>query len=106
MSISTSTFSNDQQQQHHHHHFRSINPRFNENPGSRSRMPLLSSPSGNLYNNQFANSQWTTNDQHVYTPTVPSQMISPNLNEQQQQQQQVLTSQLFQKHQRIPVCLL
>lgn len=96
MSISAPTFSHDQQQ----HRFRSLNSRFNESTGPRSRMSLLPSSSGNLYNNQLANQQWTPNDQNVYTPAISPQMISPTLNEQQQ----ILTSQLFQKHQLIPVC--
>ena len=101
MNMSTPTFSNDQQQQHH---FRSVNCRFNENTGSRPRMPLLTpapQQSGNLYNNQHPNPQWTNTDRNVYTSAAPPQMLPPNANDFQQKQ--VLTSQLFQKHQLIPV---
>jgi hypothetical protein len=103
MSISTRTFPGNQQQQQH---FRSSNPRFNENNGIRSRFPPPGShvsTSGESFSNQLPNPpHWTNSDRNTYP--VTTQLIHPNHNEQQQQQQ-ILTSQLFQKHQLIPVFL-
>jgi hypothetical protein len=101
MSISTQTFPGNQQQQHH---YRSTNPRFNENNGIRSRFPPPGShisTSGEPFSNQLPDPHWTNNDRNTY-PVTP-QLVHPNHNEQQQQQ--ILTSQLFQKHQLIPVFL-
>jgi hypothetical protein len=101
MSIPTQTFPGSQQQ----HHFRPTNPRFIENNGIRSRFPPPRShisTSGEPFNNQPPNPHWTNSDRNTYS--VTPQLIHSNHNEQQQQQQ-VLTSQLFQKHQLIPVFL-
>lgn len=98
MSIPTQTFRGGNQQ----HHYRPNNPRFMENNGMRSRFPSPGShipTSAEPFNNQQLNpSSWTNNDRNSYP--APPQIIHPNNNEQQQQ---VLTSQLFQKHQLIPV---
>jgi len=98
MSISTQTFTGSQQQ----NHFRPTNSRFIENEGIRSRFPPSGScisRSGELFSNQPSNPHWINSERNTY-PTAP-QLIHPNHNEQQQQQ--ALTSQLFQKHQLIPV---
>lgn len=100
MNMSTPTFSNDPQQQQR---FRPVNSRLTENIGSRPRMPLLPPvppQCANPYNHQLSNPQWTNTDRNVYNPAPPP-MLPSNPNELQQQQ--VLTSQLFQKHQLIPV---
>jgi hypothetical protein len=102
MSISTPTFPSGQKPQHH---YRPTNLKYHENNGIRSRIPPLQSPSGSclspsgeLYSNQLSNPHWTNSDRNAYTG--PSSIIHPNQNDQQQQ---ILTSQLFQKHQLIPV---
>jgi hypothetical protein len=102
MSISTQKFPSGQK---HQHHFRPTNSNFHENNEIRFRTPPLQSPSGSgeLYSNQLPNPHWTNSDRNTYTASA--QIIHPNQNEQQQQQQ-ILTSQLFQKHQLIPVFLL
>jgi hypothetical protein len=98
MSISTPSFSGGQQQQQHH--FRPTNPRFIDNNGPRLRLPPPPPTSGDTFGNHLTNPHWTNNDHTTYH-------VSPQLTRPiQSEQQQVLTSQLFQKHQLIPVFLL
>jgi hypothetical protein len=92
MSIPTQTFPGSQQQQQQH--FRPTNARFMENNGTGLR---LSRPES--FSNQPSNPHWKNSDRNTY-PSIP-QLTHANHNEQQQQQ--ILTSQLFQKHQLIPV---
>jgi hypothetical protein len=98
MSISTQSCPGNQQQQQHH--FRPTNPRLQlppPLPSSGSRQ----STSGEPFSNQLPNSHWTNSDRNTY-PAAP-QLVQQTHHEQQQQQ--VLTSQLFQKHQLITVGL-
>ena len=104
MSISTPTFSSGPRQQHH---YRPTHSKYHESNGIRSRIPPLQPPSGpcpstsgELYNNRLPNPHWTNSDRTTYPG--PPLIMHPNQNEQQQQ---ILTSQLFQKHQLIPVLL-
>ncbi len=97
MSIPTQSFTGKQQQTH----FRSTNSRFIENNETRSRFPppppsaSSISTSGEPFNTQLSNSHWTNNDRNTY----PIRHSTHN-------EQQVLTSQLFQKHQLISVLFL
>ena len=95
MSISTQSFTGNQQQ-----HFRSTNSRFIENNGPRLRFPpppgTCISTSGESFNTQLSNSHWTNSDRNTYS-------IVPQITQSAQNEQQVLTSQLFQKHQLISV---
>ncbi|CAF0753663.1 unnamed protein product [Adineta steineri] len=88
MSLSSQTFRNNQQQQQQQpqHHFQSTNPRLRFPPA----------PPSEPFNPQLSNSQWVNSDRNTY-PTN-SQTTHSNSHEQQ-----VLTSQLFQKHQLISI---
>jgi len=100
MSIPIQSFTGNQQQTH----FRSTNSRFIENNETRSRFPppppsSSISTSGEPFNTQLSNSHWTNNDRNSYP-------IAPQIRHSTHNEQQVLTSQLFQKHQLIPVLFL
>ncbi|CAF4716148.1 unnamed protein product, partial [Rotaria magnacalcarata] len=60
-------------------------------------------PPTESFNNQLPHPHWTNSDRNMYP--MPPQMTR-STQHQQHQQQQVLTSQLFQKHQLISVCLI
>ncbi|CAF2346451.1 unnamed protein product [Rotaria sp. Silwood2] len=105
MSIPTQSFPSNQQQQQQQHHFQLANPRFIENNGTKLRLPPVPpgpciSTSRESFNNQLSRPHWTNSDRNTYP--VASQLTHSTRHEQQQQQQ-VLTSQLFQKHQLIPI---
>ncbi len=93
MSISPQSYSGNQQQ----HQFRSTNPRLRLPPPPGSCI----STSGEPFSNQLPNPHWTNSDRNAYPAAPQSMQTSHN-----EQQQQVLTSQLFQKHQLIPVLTL
>ena len=101
MSISTQSFSNHQRQWHHH--FQRPSPRMTENNGTKLRLPSAPpvpcrSSSVEPFINQHPTLHWTNSDHNPY-PTI-SQLTQSSHHEQQQQ---MLTSQLFQKHQLISV---
>ena len=92
MGISTPSYNNNNNQQHR---FQSANPRM--------RFP----PSGEPFNTQLSNSNWNSSDPNTYF--IPPQMppVPPMPPPQSiRNEQQLLTSQLFQKHQLIPVLFL
>lgn len=112
MSIPTQSYPNNQPPLPQHHHYQMTNPRFNDNNNTTLRLPpvppgpclpppLPPPPPVESFSNQLSHPHWTNSDRHTY-PIMPP-LIHPNQHEQNQQQQQVLTSQLFQKHQLIPV---
>ena len=95
MSIATPSFARSQQQ----HHFQPANPRFINQNAARSQFP---SGNGSHFSNSeepFGNSRGDPhrldNDRSMHS--------QPPLPTHQAPQQQALTSQLFQKHQLIPV---
>ena len=89
MGMSTPSF-NRSQQQHHH---RPANPRLRFPPPPPSSYV---STSGEPFSNQLPNSHWTNSERNTYPVTSHLPQSTPN-------EQQVLTTQLFQKNQLIPV---
>jgi hypothetical protein len=105
MSIPVQNFVGEQQNPH----FRPANSRYMDHSGPGVRLPPLPllpepclPPAGESFVSQTPTSRWTNNDRPVYHPPPPPPLTSTISDEKQQ----LITTQLFQKHQLIPVCII
>ncbi|CAF3162228.1 unnamed protein product [Rotaria socialis] len=104
MNISTQSYNNNQPQQKHH--FQHANSRYMGNTNTILRLPptpqgscMPPPPPTESFNNRLPHPHWTNSDRNMYP--MPPQLARST--QREQQQQQVLTSQLFQKHQLISI---